>query len=149
VGAYPRGKFASEPIGFGEAVVSGWHATWAMGGAVLGVLGGLLRGTVSVSTLGGPIAIARTSVAAARTGVESLFTLIAFLSINLAVLNLLPVPILDGGQILVTVAEGVKGKPFSDRTKEWIMRAGLGLIGLLFVTVMFNDLKALALSLMK
>ncbi|MBI1809656.1 MAG: RIP metalloprotease RseP [Gemmatimonadetes bacterium] len=149
VGAWPMNRVASEPIGFGEAVRSGWHATWAMGGSVLGVLGGLLRGTVSVSTLGGPIAIARTSVAAARSGVESLFTLIAFLSINLAVLNLLPVPILDGGQILVTVAEGVKGKPFSDRTKEWIMRAGLALIGLLFVTVMFNDLKSLVLSFMK
>lgn len=149
VGAWPRDRVASEPIGLGEAVVSGWHATWAMGGSVLGVLGGLLRGTVSVSTLGGPIAIARTSVAAAKTGVESLFTLIAFLSINLAVLNLLPVPILDGGQILVTVAEGVQGRPFSDRTKEWIMRVGLAVIGVLFVTVMFNDLKSLVMSIVK
>lgn len=149
VGAWPREKVSNEPVSFSEAVASGWRATWLMGGSVLGVLGGLLHGTVSVTTLGGPIAIARTSVAAAKTGLESLFTLIAFLSINLAVLNLLPVPILDGGQILVTIAEGVKGKPFSDRTKEWIMRAGLAVIGMLFVTVMFNDLKGLVTSFMK
>ncbi len=139
VGAYPRAVPVSEPLAFGDAVASGWHATWAMGGSVLGVLGGLLRGTVSVKTLGGPLAIAETSVVAAKTGVESLLTLIAFLSINLAVLNLLPVPLLDGGQILTTVVEGVRGRPFEDRTKEWIMRVGLVLIGLLFVTVMVND----------
>jgi regulator of sigma E protease len=135
------------PMAIGESISSGWYATWQMGGSVLGVLGGLFRGTVSVKALGGPIAIARTSVAAARTGLESLLTLIAFLSINLAVLNLMPVPILDGGQVLITIAEGVKGKAFSDRTRENLMRVGLAAIGVLFITVMFNDLKGIATSL--
>jgi regulator of sigma E protease len=134
-------------MSLGEAVSSGWYATWQMGRSVVDVLGGLFRGTVSVKTLGGPIAIARTSVAAAKTGLESLFTLIAFLSINLAVLNLLPVPILDGGQVLITIAEGVKGSAFSDRTRENFMRVGLVAIGALFLVVMFNDLKGLATSL--
>jgi regulator of sigma E protease len=129
-----------------ESVESGWYATWQMGGSVVGVLGGLFRGTVSVKTLGGPIAIARTSVAAAKTGLESLFTLIAFLSINLAVLNLLPVPILDGGQVLITIAEGVKGSSFSDRTRENFMKVGLVAVGALFLIVMFNELKGLASS---
>jgi regulator of sigma E protease len=133
-------------ISLGASMVAGWHATWSMAGAVLGVLGGLLKGTVSVKTLGGPIAIARISVAAAQTGLEPLFSLIAFLSINLAVLNLLPIPILDGGQILITVAEGVKGKPFSDRSRDNFMKVGLVVIGALFVLVMFNDLKALVMS---
>jgi regulator of sigma E protease len=132
----------------GESISAGWYATWQMGGSVLDVLGGLFRGTVSVKQLGGPIAIARTSVAAARTGLESLFTLIAFLSINLAVLNLLPVPILDGGQVLITIAEGVKGSAFSDRTRENFMRVGLVAIGALFLIVMFNDLKGLVTSLL-
>ena len=131
----------------GESISAGWFATWQMGRSVLDVLGGLFRGTVSVKQLGGPIAIARTSVAAARTGLESLFTLIAFLSINLAVLNLLPVPILDGGQVLITIAEGVKGSAFSDRTRENFMRVGLVAIGALFLIVMFNDLKGLVTSL--
>lgn len=146
IGAGPANRLARESMPFGESVTSGWRATWAMAGSVVGVLGGLVRGTVSVSTLGGPIAIARTSVTAAKAGMESLLTLIAFLSINLAVLNLLPIPILDGGQVLLTVAEAAKGSRFSDRTRENLMRVGLAAIALLFVVVMFNDIKGLVLS---
>ncbi|MDA1081776.1 MAG: RIP metalloprotease RseP [Gemmatimonadetes bacterium] len=135
-----------EDIGLGESAILGWRTTWNMAGAVTGVLGGLFRGTVSVQTLGGPIAIARTSVAAAKTGFEPLLTLIAFLSINLAVLNLLPVPILDGGQIIVTIAEGARGRPFTLRTRENLMKAGVAFILVLFSVVMFNDLKSLVTS---
>ena len=135
-----------KPMSLGSSMAAGWRATWAMAGSVLGVLGGLLKGTVSVKTLGGPIAIARISVAAAQTGLEPLFSLIAFLSVNLAVLNLLPIPILDGGQVLITLAEGAKGSPISDRTRENLMKVGLALIAALFVLVMFNDVKSLVLS---
>ncbi|MGH7653524.1 MAG: RIP metalloprotease RseP [Gemmatimonadaceae bacterium] len=131
------------PMSFTESASAGWYAVWHMVGEVVDIVRSLFRGTASVKELGGPIAIARVSVAAAKTGLESLFTLIAFLSINLAVLNLLPVPILDGGQILITVAEGVKGKSFSDRTRENFMRVGLVAIGTLFLIVMFNDIKGL------
>ena len=141
-----RNRAVRLPMSPGESIAAGWFVTWQMGSSVVDVLGGLFRGTVSVKQLGGPIAIARTSVAAARTGLESLFTLIAFLSINLAVLNLLPVPILDGGQVLITIAEGVKGSAFSDRTRENFMRVGLVAIGALFLIVMFNDLKGLMTS---
>ncbi|HVT39319.1 MAG TPA: RIP metalloprotease RseP [Gemmatimonadaceae bacterium] len=139
-------RTVSERISTGAAIANGWRATLQMGGSVIGVLAGLLRGTVSVKTLGGPIAIARVSVTAAQTGLEPLFTLIAFLSVNLAVLNLLPIPILDGGQVLITIAEGLKGKPFTDRTRENMMKVGLALIAALFMLVMFNDIKALVLS---
>ena len=143
IGIGPVNHVSHEDVGIGQALVLGWQTTWGMAGAVVGVLGGLFQGTVGIQTLGGPIAIARTSVAAAKTGLEPLLTLIAFLSINLAVLNLLPVPILDGGQILVTVAEGVRGKPLTVRTREWLMRAGVAFILVLFTIVMFNDLKSL------
>jgi regulator of sigma E protease len=93
-----------------------------------------------VSDLGGPIAIAQVSVQAARGGIENLLALIALISINVAVFNLLPIPILDGGQIVLNVAETIKGSAFSTRTRERILRGGLLLIGLLFVTVMFNDI---------
>jgi regulator of sigma E protease len=83
------------------------------------------------------------SVQAARGGIETLVLLIAFLSINVAVLNLLPVPILDGGQILLNVLETAKGSAFSARTREYILRAGLLAIALLFALVMFNDIKGL------
>ena len=67
--------------------------------------------------------------------------LIALLSVNVAVLNLLPIPILDGGQILLNVAEAAKGSPFSARTREYILRFGLVAILLIFALSTFNDVK--------
>ena len=75
-------------------------------------------------------------------GFDELFYLIALLSINVAVLNLLPIPILDGGQILINVLESAKGSPFSLRTREYILRFGLLAIALLFAIVMYNDTRA-------
>ncbi|MEK6611451.1 MAG: RIP metalloprotease RseP [Gemmatimonadota bacterium] len=143
VGALPKNRVERERLGPVAAAGAGWNATWSMGGAVVGVLGGLLRGTISVKNLAGPVGIVRTSVVAARSGLESVWALIAFLSINLAILNLLPIPILDGGQVLMTIAESVKGSPFSLRTRENVMRVGLAAIVALFAVVMFNDLAAL------
>ena len=129
-------------------VVRGVDATVQMGGNVLGVLGGLFRGQVSVSQLGGPVEIARASVTAAQTGtgLENLWALVAFLSINLAILNLLPIPLLDGGQIVLNLVEGAIRKPLPAMVKEWYARIGLAAILLLFVTVTFNDLKRLVLG---
>ena len=80
---------------------------------------------------------------AGREGLEPLLRLIAFISVNLAVLNLLPIPILDGGHIVMQIAEAVRGRPFGLRTREWILRFGLALIALLIITVMYNDIRAL------
>lgn len=146
IGLGSSGGIAREPIGFGGAVVQGWNATWNMAGSVITVLGGLFRGSVSVTQLGGPVEIARSSVAAAQTGAESLWALVAFLSINLAVLNLLPIPLLDGGQIVLQLAEGVWRRPFPPMVREWYARIGLAAIGVLFLTVTFNDLKRLILG---
>lgn len=143
IGAYPQERVQRERIGLGASAVAGAHATWTMATSVVGVVGGLFQGSISVKNLGGPVAIARTSVAAAKTGLESLWALIAFLSINLAVLNLLPIPILDGGQVVMTIAESLKGSPFSLRTRELVMRLGLAAIVGLFAVVMFNDIVAL------
>jgi regulator of sigma E protease len=96
-----------------------------------------------VDQLGGPIAITRASVQAARSGMENLWYLIALLSVNVAVLNLLPIPILDGGQILINILETARGTPFTLRTREYILRGGLFFILILFAFVMFNDVKAL------
>jgi regulator of sigma E protease len=132
-----------EHVGLGESVGEGWTATWRGASLVVDVVQALFAGRVGVENLGGPIAIARSSVQAARGGMENLLALIAFLSINVAVLNLLPIPILDGGQILMNIAETVKGSPFGPRTRDVILRIGLLAIALLFVVVMFNDIKSL------
>ena len=142
IGVAQRQDVRRVSLGFAEAVEMGTRATWVMGGAVIGTVRDLITRKVSVKELGGPIAITRASVQAARNGIENLLYLIALLSINVAVLNLLPIPILDGGQIVVNVIETAKGSPFSDRTRENILRIGLVVIGLLFLLVMFNDTRS-------
>ena len=136
------GMVASEgftPISAGQAFGEAWRLTVDNGSKIFAALGALIHG-VGVSELGGPIAIAQVSVQAARGGIETLLLLIALISINVAVFNLLPIPILDGGQIVLNIAETIKGSAFSTQTRERILKGGLLVIGLLFVTVMFNDI---------
>ena len=136
----------SRPVALGEAVVSGWRATWRMAGTVIDALHGLATRRVSASELGGPIMIAQASVQAARSGMEHLLFLIALISTNLAVFNLLPIPVLDGGQIVIAFLEGIKGKAFSIKTREYILRAGIFAVLLLFAFVTYNDLRRLVVS---
>jgi regulator of sigma E protease len=143
VGIAVRDGRAREPLSLSQAVQQGARETWGMATRISDVLGGLATGRVAVTNLGGPITIARTSVQAAKGGMESLWILIAFLSINIAIFNLLPVPLLDGGQILLALVEGVKGSAVSMRTREWLARAGVAAVLVLFVLVTFNDVRAL------
>jgi regulator of sigma E protease len=131
---------AFTPVSAGSAFGEAWRLTIDNGGRIFTTLRALISSGAGVSDLGGPIAIAQISVQAARGGIENLLALIALISINVAVFNLLPIPILDGGQIVLNVAETIKGSAFSTRTREWILKGGLLLIGLLFITVMFNDI---------
>ena len=141
----PRGRIGMiagqvfTPIGVPQAFSEAWRITIDNGGRIFTALGSLVRG-VGISELGGPIAIAQVSVQAAQGGMETLLLLVALISINVAVFNLLPIPILDGGQIVLNIAETIKGSAFSTRTRENILKGGLLIIGLLFVTVMFNDI---------
>ncbi len=128
------------PVALPRALGEAWAITIDKGTAIFQTLGALFSRGVGVSELGGPIAIAQISVQAARGGIENLLALIALISINVAVFNLLPIPILDGGQIVLNIAESIKGSAFSTQTRERILKTGLALIALLFVTVMFNDI---------
>ena len=143
IGAYPPDVTVREPLGVGGAVVTGTRTTIIMGASIVTTVRDLFTRRVSMDQLGGPIAITRASVAAARSGMENLFYLIALLSVNVGILNLLPIPILDGGQVLINVLESARGRAFSLRTREYILRGGLLFILLLFVLVMFNDTRAL------
>lgn len=139
IGATPADFSGRQAMGVRESVAAGARQTWTTATQIVDVVHGLLTREVSVRQLGGPIAITRASVAAAQSGLESLLVLVAILSVNVAVLNLLPIPILDGGQILINVAEAVKGRPFSSRTREYILRFGLVAILLIFAMSTFND----------
>jgi regulator of sigma E protease len=143
IGAYPSDVSGRERVSVGEAVSLGARTTWFMATSIVGTVRDLVTRRVSVDQLGGPIAITRASVDAARSGFESLFYLIALLSVNVAILNLLPIPILDGGQVLINILETARGRPFTLRTREYILRAGLMFILVLFVLVMFNDTRAI------
>jgi regulator of sigma E protease len=146
IGVGPVARAENEAIPLGSAAVYGWNATWTMASEVMTVLGGLFRGSVSVSQLGGPVEIARVSVAAAQVGMQNLWMLVAFLSINLAILNLLPIPLLDGGQIVLQLVEGAIRRQLPMMVREWYARIGLVAILALFVTVTFNDLKRLVMG---
>lgn len=142
VGIMVRDSIVREPVSLGDALSNGTRATWGMARNVVTVLGGLVSGEVSAKNLGGPIQIARTSVQAARNGAETLWSLIAFLSLNIAILNLVPIPVLDGGQILMVLAERVKGSAFSMRTREAFARVGVLSVLALILLVTFNDLRS-------
>lgn len=143
IGALNPDVSGREPVGAGEAVILGSRMAWFMGAAVMGMVRDLVTGRVSADQLGGPIAITRASVSAAQSGLENLFYLVALLSVNVAILNLLPIPILDGGQVLINLLESARGRPFTMRTREYILRGGLLVILMIFVLVMFNDTRAL------
>jgi regulator of sigma E protease len=142
IGVAARDISIRQPIPLSEGMKRGAQATKIWAGQIFTVLHRIGSGQQSVKELGGPIAITRAAVSAARTGWYQLFYLIGLLSINVAVLNLLPIPILDGGQILINVLESAKGSPFSMRTREYILRFGLLAIALLFAIVMYNDTHA-------
>ncbi len=110
------------------------------GGLIFKTLGGLFVGTTSPRQLMGPVAIAQLSGESAAAGWIALFTLMASISLNLGLLNLMPIPILDGGHILIMALEGVARRDFSAQVKEKMLLAGFVLILLLMVTVIYNDL---------
>jgi regulator of sigma E protease len=130
-------------LSFGEAIRQGNERTIDMATLVFTALKKLATREVAMSELGGPIAIAQASYESAKYGLQPLLSLLALISINLAVFNLLPIPILDGGQIVVQIIESIRGRPLTDRAREYVARVGLAFILLLFVTVMFNDIKRL------
>jgi regulator of sigma E protease len=140
IGAAPRPLIEYRPVPLGESVSLGARETALFTGEVVGTLKRLVTGAASPRELGGIIQIASESAEAAKLGFDYLLRLLALISINLAVFNLLPIPILDGGQILLNVAEAARGRAFSDRTRQWIAYAGLSTIVLLVVFALFNDI---------
>jgi regulator of sigma E protease len=109
-------------------------------GLIFRTLGGLFTGATSVRQLQGPVGIAQLSGESAQEGFIALLSLMAMLSINLGILNLMPVPVLDGGHILIMALEGIARRDFSMRAKEKMLLAGFVMLMMLMVTVIYNDL---------
>jgi regulator of sigma E protease len=121
------------------AVAEGWRQTVLHVRLVLVTVRGLVFGQISPKELAGPIGIGQLSGQAARAGVIPFLTLIAFISINLAVFNLLPIPVLDGGHLLFLLAEGALGRPVSTAVRLRLTQVGMALLLALVVLVMYND----------
>ncbi|MEO5822434.1 MAG: RIP metalloprotease RseP [Vicinamibacteraceae bacterium] len=126
--------------GFLDAVRLSYHHNLESAGLVFKTLRGLFLGEASPKQLTGFIGIARASGAMAAEGAGSLFMFMAMLSMNLAILNLLPIPMLDGGHIFIMMLEGLARRDFSLRVKERLLMAGFVLVMTLMVTVIYNDL---------
>ncbi|MBK5297528.1 MAG: RIP metalloprotease RseP [Vicinamibacteria bacterium] len=118
------------------SVAQNWEAT----GLIFRTLGGLFTGETSPRQLMGPVGIASLSGESAQAGIIPLLGLLASISLNLGLLNLMPIPVLDGGHILILLLEGIARRDFSMRMKERMLFAGLVLLMLLMVTVIYNDL---------
>ena len=100
----------------------------------------IVSGERGTEDLGGPIRIAKYSGQAAKTGAVGFILFMAILSINLGIINLFPVPLLDGGHLLFYAIEAVRGRPISEQAQEWGMRMGLALVVALMVFVTWNDI---------
>jgi regulator of sigma E protease len=116
---------------------------WKETKMIMRALGGLFTGDTLVKQLMGPVAIAGLSGEAAQAGWIQLFSLVTMLSLNLGLLNLMPVPVLDGGHIMILALEGLSRRDFSMKVKTKMLRAGFVLLLMLTVTVIYNDLTRL------
>jgi regulator of sigma E protease len=123
-----------------EALKMSVEQNWTWAKLIVQTLGGLFTHETSVKQLMGPVAIADLSGTAAEQGWLQLFSLMAMISLNLGLLNLMPIPVLDGGHIFILGLEGLARRDFSMRIKEKMLLAGFVLLLMLMVTVIYNDL---------
>ncbi|WP_425928782.1 RIP metalloprotease RseP [Pseudomonas sp. NyZ201] len=123
-----------------EAVGEGLSRTWNMSVLTLDSLKKMLFGELSVKNLSGPITIAKVAGASAQSGLGDFLNFLAYLSISLGVLNLLPIPVLDGGHLLFYLVEWVRGRPLSDRVQGWGVQIGISLVVGVMLLALINDL---------
>jgi regulator of sigma E protease len=133
-------KLDSDPISFPQAVRQGTHLTGRAGGLILHGLGQLVTGRLSLRALGGPVVIGQITGYYRRQGIDQLLYWMALFSINLAILNLLPIPVLDGGHVMFLLIEGIRGHPLSPRFKVRLSQVGMVLLILLMAWAVTSDL---------
>ncbi len=135
-----------ERLGPLTAVWMGVERTVGMTGRILSYLGEIIAGSRTMDELGGPLRIAQISGQMAQGGLVNLIFFMAFLSVNLGLINLFPIPVLDGGHLLFYAFEAVLGRPLSRRVQEYSLRFGLTLVLLLLIFVTWKDLGHLFLD---
>ncbi|MCQ2028644.1 RIP metalloprotease RseP [Stutzerimonas zhaodongensis] len=139
-GEWPQEMLRNVSFGPVEAIGQGLSRTWTMSVLTLDSLKKMLFGELSVKNLSGPITIAKVAGASAQSGVGDFLNFLAYLSISLGVLNLLPIPVLDGGHLLFYMVEWVRGRPLSDRVQGWGVQIGISLVVGVMLLALVNDL---------
>jgi regulator of sigma E protease len=140
VGIAPSGEVVYKEIGPGGAFVRGAEETWDLIRLTAVTVVKLVMRVLPSETLGGPILIAQIAGNQARQGISPFAYILGVLSVNLGVLNLLPIPILDGGHLVFFSVEGILGRPVSRQAREMAQRVGLALILALTALVFYNDI---------
>lgn len=134
------GIYASQKTGIMDRLLYGFTATWGVIVSVLSVIGGMFRNGFDINMFGGPVAMAEATSEVVNQGYTTILYFMAFLSTNLGIVNLLPIPALDGGKIVLNLIEGVRGKPLSQEKEGIITIIGVIFLLILMIAVTWNDI---------
>lgn len=140
VGAYPEAYYFHDKSGPFDALVKGTQDTWRLMTLTVEMLGKFINGDVAVKNLSGPISIAQGAGMSASYGIIVFLGFLALISVNLGIINLLPLPMLDGGHLMYFIAEWITGKPVPDGIQEIGFRIGGVLLFMLMAVAIFNDI---------
>jgi regulator of sigma E protease len=139
------GRVDYQPLAPLQAIAGGIGQTWTITADTVTGLAQMIAGQRGTDELGGPLRIAQLSGQVAELGAASLVSFIAVLSVNLGLINLFPIPVLDGGHLLFYLAEAIRGRPLPLRAQEYGLRAGVALLAGLFIFATWNDLAHIGL----
>ena len=146
IGIGTAGETYSKKLTLLESVSESFRQTYTIVELMVVIVAKLLTGGISIDTVGGPIMIAQMAGDQAKAGISSLLQFIAVISVNLAVINLLPIPVLDGGHLLFFLIEAVKGRPVNLKVREISQQVGMVILIMLMILVFYNDITRLFFS---
>ena len=138
-------EYTKQPLGPSKAIYYSFQEVWFVTTTSLNYLGKMITGSGDASQLGGPIRIAKVTGQVAEYGIIPFLSIMAYISISLGLINLFPIPMLDGGHLMFYLFEKILGRPLSQKVQEGFFRIGLFLLFSLMFFVTFNDLKDLGL----
>ncbi len=140
IGITASGAVTIERLNPFQSAAQGVLQTWQIGKLTVLAIGKIIAGTISAKTLGGPIMIAQLAGQQAEAGIINLIFFIALLSVNLGIINLLPIPVLDGGHLMFFLIEAVSRRPINLKMREVAQQVGIFILVLLMIFVFYNDI---------